>query len=341
MKKIICLLILSLLVLTGCSNTESSTGNIVDDAGNKVTLTEVPQKVAIVGLPPMVSFYLEFVGRVDYLCVISDGPIVTETSYFDANFDLSGVSRVGWMGFYAVEDVLAYEPDLILTSIGTDEYDLLIKTDVPTVGFDWGRDLVSEARRWTTQLGLIFDLEEKAEKVNALSLEIETLVDDALENKTKESTGLIMPWYSANGDLEVSSDVYAGGYWLEKLKLTNSASHYENLYSATMEEIYVMDPEFIFLTVTAFNPSDLINNTAYADHNWSLVRAAKEENVFAFPQGLFSSYALTCEASISLLLMADCVYGLDINIEEYVTKHFQNLGMVLTEAQITEYITQK
>ncbi|MFI3252216.1 MAG: ABC transporter substrate-binding protein [bacterium] len=342
MKKILGLLaLLTLTVTTGCTTSGSNFGNITDDAGNKVTITEVPENVAIVGLPPMVSFYLEFVGDVDRLGLIPAGPIVTSTTYGDRLYDLSDVPTTGWMGFYDVESVLAAEPDLIITSTGTDEYDLLVKSGIPTVGFTWGEDLISEARRWTTQLGLIFDLEEKAEKVNAVSLEIEGLVEEKLKNTTKTQTGLILPWYSGFGDLEVSSDFYAGGYWLDKLKLTNSAAHFDQLYSATMEDIYTMDPDFIFLTVTAYNPSDIINNTAYSTHNWSVVSAAQNGNVFAFPQGLFSSYALSTAAPLALLLMADCVYDLDLNLETYAKKHFDVLGMELTTAEITSYVTQK
>ncbi len=336
------------LSLSACTDEKDNTkedGSIVviDDNNNKTTFDEVPTNVAIVGLPPMVSFYLQFVGRVDYLAVIPDGPVVTETTYLTANFDLSGVARTGWMGNYDVEGVLATNPDLVITSSLSSHYETLRSAGINTVGFAWGDDVISEAKVWTERLGLIFDLEEKANAVIEQMESLETLVDSKLKDVKDESiNALIMPWYAdANGGVEVGSDEYISGYWLKKVGVTNAAKDFGKVYTASMEDIYNMNPDFLFLTVSAYNPSDLYNNTAVEGHDWSPVKAVQDNNVYKFPQGMFSWYSMSIEGSLALLFIADAIYDFDLDLKEYAKEYYEVLGMTLTDDDIDALVDQR
>ncbi len=189
MKKIICVLSLILfgITLTGCDsndneNKEEGAVTVVDDNNNTTVFDEAPSKVAIVGLPPMVSFYLQFVGDVERLALIPAGPVVTQTSYYNTNFDLTDVATTGWMGSYDVESVLAAEPDLVITSSLSSHYETLRAAGIKTVGFSWGDDVISEAKVWTKRLGQIFELENKADEVIEKMESLETLVDSKLES---------------------------------------------------------------------------------------------------------------------------------------------------------------
>ncbi len=350
MKKIIGLISIALLSVSlfGCDNSSEEVeteGSVVvtDDNNNKVTFNEVPSKVAIVGLPPMVSFYLQFVGNVDYLCLIPAGPVVTQTSYYNTNFDLSGVATTGWMGSYDVENVLAAEPDLVITSSLSPHYDTLRLAGINTVGFYWGDDVIAEAKVWTERLGKIFDLNEKATEVINQMEALENLVDSKLsEVKDSSIEALIMPWYAdATGGVEVGSDEYISGYWLKKVGVTNSAAHFGSVYTASMEDIYTMNPDFLFLTVSAYNPSNLYNNTAVNGHDWSPVKAVQDENVFKFPQGMFSWYSMSIEGSLALLFIADAIYDLEIDLKEEAKTFYNTLGMTLTDSDLDELLTQK
>lgn len=350
MKKIIGLFTVILLgfTLTGCLAEEENkdvVGAVVvtDDAGNETSFNEVPSNVAIVGLPPMVSFYLQFVGDVDLLGLIPAGPVVTQTSYYAANFDLSEVATTGWMGSYDVEPVLAAEPDLVITSTLSSHYDTLRAAGIPTVGFAWGDDVIAEAKVWTERLGLIFDLEEKADAVIESMETLETLVDTKLaEVKDSSINALIMPWYADDtGGVEVGSDEYISGYWLKKVGVTNSAKDFGATYTASMEHIYAMNPDFLFLTVSVYNPSDLYNNTAVANHDWSPVKAVQDKNVYKFPQGMFSWYSMSIEGSLALLFIADAIYDFDIDLKAYAADYYETLGMTVTSENLDDLLGQK
>ncbi len=349
MKKIISLIAMLLvgLSLVGCGEASGNVGSgsvvVTDDNGNKTTFDEAPSRVAIVGLPPMVSFYLQFVGDVDRLALIPAGPVVTQTSYAVTNFDLSGVATTGWMHSYDVESVLAADPDLVITSSLSAHYSTLRDAGIKTVGFAWGDDVISEAKVWTERLGQIFNLEKKATAVINYMESLETLVDSKLSTvKDSSINALIMPWYAnADGGIEVGSDEYISGYWLKKVGVTNSAKDFGIVYTASMEDIYNMNPDFLFLTVSPYNPSNLYNNTAVPSHDWSVVKAVQNQNVYKFPQGMFNWYSMSIEGSLALLFIADAIYDLDIDLKEYAEDFYELLGMTMTDSDLNELITQK
>ncbi len=151
-----------------------------------------------------------------------------------------------------------------------------------------------------------------------------------------------MPWYAdATGGVEVGSDEYISGYWLKKVGVTNSAKHFGSVYTASMEDIYTMNPDFLFLTVSAYNPSDLYNNTAVSSHDWSPVKAVQDKNVYKFPQGMFSWYSMSIEGSLALLFIADAIYDFDIDLKAYAKDFYETLGMTVTDSDIESLISQK
>ncbi len=376
MKRILSLimaLMLSVILLAGCSpaaddsDTEDSSQSgsesesqssesemahypitFTDQAGNEVTIEEEPTKIAVAGLPPFSSFLIQFTGTTDNI-VAMPGNSLNYPIWIDRVFPgFADIPTVGMGPNFEVEEILATEHDLIIVSSGHEEnYNILRESGIPTVGLTStadGTDTLKTANSWYEILGTIFDEEEKADALIENSSRIRDLVESTTATIADADmlSGLMLPDYSEN-IIEVSNNDYYGGFWLGTSGISNVAVDVVG-WESNMEEVIGFDPNVIYLSsFSAYTPSQMMSDGAVAGHTWSVIDAAENDRIFKFPVGLFNWYALSPDASLSLLWVATSAYPdayADVDISEEVKTHYSLFGIDLTDEEVADLLAQ-
>ena len=108
-----------------------------------------------------------------------------------------------------------------------------------------------------------------------------------------------------------------------------------------MEQIYEWDPDMIFITnFVPYLAEDLYNNAGFEGHDWSVVRAVQEGNVYKCPLGVYRWYPPSSDTPLMLLWMAQTIYPElfeDINLEEEMKDYYKNFyNIELTDEDIVK-----
>lgn len=355
MKKFSLVLVATMVasMLVGCGQEQEQVENqtdfeaitITDQGGFEVTIENEPVNIAIAGLPPFASFLIQFTGDTDNIACMP-GNSLTYPTWIDGAFEgYSDIPLVGMGPNYEVEEVLSKNPDLIICTTGMEEnYTAFRDTGIPTIGLNSsqnGNDNILNANDWITILGEVFNQTEKADAIVENNLAIQSLVSENAGNL--EMSGLMLPDYSEN-IIEVSNDDYYGGYWLASAGVSNVAKDVVG-WESTMEEVLAFNPDVIYLSAfSAYEPSDLMNDSAVAGHEWSATKAGENGAIYKFPTGLFNWYALSPDASMSMLWIALNAYPENFaqtDLNEEIKKHYELFGVELTDAQVENLLEQR
>lgn len=336
----LCMLLMGLPVIA------EGTTTVIDQGGHEVVLTGVPQRVAIAGLPPTTSFYLQLVGKPETL-VGMPAWSVNEPVWLARVFpDIMNTPTVGAGPNFEVEAVLALKPDLIICSTGFEEkYQAFRESGIPTLGLSstaHGINTLQTAESWLTILGQVFGEQGKAEAVIRHAKAVADKVEERLDGLAEKKRGLMLPDYSENV-LEVSNDEYYGGFWCQMGGLENVAKDVEG-WNAGMEEILTWNPDVVFLSAfSAYTPSQMVADQAVPGHAWSKTNAGNEKGIFKFPVGLFNWYALSPDAALSLLWQANCSYPdrfADIDMTQELLDYYAVFGIELTAEEASAALVQ-
>lgn len=321
---------------------------IVDEAGNEVIIESKPVNVAIAGIPPFPSYFIQFTNDTSLLGAIGANafnfPVWIERVFPD----FQEIPTVGMGPFYEVEDILATEPDLIICASAHEEnYQIFLESGIPTIGLDSGyagTNTLEATNGWYDVLGQIYDMQEKADALKANSNRISDLLDEKTATIAEEDKlyGLMMPDYSES-IIEVSNDDYYGGFWLEKAGIGNVAKEVVG-WESNMEEVIVMNPDIIFLSAfSEYTATDMLNDSAVEGHTWSVTSAGENGQIYKFPVGIFNWYALSPDAPITSLWVACNAYPevfTDIDLAQEVKLHYSLLGIDLTDDEIENILIQ-
>lgn len=106
----------------------------------------------------------------------------------------------------------------------------------------------------------------------------------------------------------------------------------------SMEQIYAWNPDVIFITnFTKAMPNDLYTN-AIAAHDWSEVKAVKDQQVYKMPLGIYRSYTPSADTPLTLLWMAKKIYPerfADIDLNKEVKDWYKDVfGVDITDADV-------
>ncbi len=320
---------------------------ITDQGGFDVTIDSKPLNVAMAGLPPFTSFFLQFTGDTDVIASMP-GNSITYPNWIERVFpEYANINVVGMGPNFEVEDILALEPDLIICSTGWEEkYQTFRETDIPTIGLSStsdGTNTIATTNSWISILGDVFNEQDKAKTIVENNNRLLELVNSKTADVQEKLTGLMLPDYSEN-IIEVSNDDYYGGFWLANSGMENSAKDIVG-WESNMEEILALNPDIIYLSAfSAYEPSDLLSDSAVAGHTWSATNAGQNGMIFKFPVGIFNWYALSPDSPISMLWIASSAYPElfdDVDITAEIKNHYSLYGINLTDEEVANLIEQR
>ncbi len=268
--------LLSLLVsmTIGCQP-QFQPGTYTDDAGRGVTINEIPQR--IVSHVPSITEMLFALGLGEKVVGVSD--------YCDYPEEAKSKTSVGNYFNPSIENIVALEPDLVLTDGHSEGIIQLESLGIPYMVID-PKDIdgiYKDLELIGKVTGTEGEAEELIEDMQDSIAQVLALVEGAPRVKVFyiiDATDLTLPWTAGPGSFVDALITMAGG--------ENIAAQAEGAWiQFSIEQIVNADPEIIILPAkhgTAFtSPETLIENPA-----WQGITAVKEGGIFIIDDDLVS-----------------------------------------------------
>lgn len=375
MKKLLCVLMASVMCISmfaGCGGTqkaeetntektnteeqvaetteaetaeESATRIIVDHAGNEVEIPTEINRIAITTITPLPSVYCLFDGSAERLVGISPSSMAAAENSLLVDV-IPGLADV-YTGFMNgsevnIEELLALDPDVVFYRQGTgDEYEKLSAAGIPAVCFSttqWGSNSIETFEAWVQLLGEVLNQQDKAEGIVEYGREVYDMIQGRLEGVAQEDMPRVLWLYKYSNGVITTAGTHFGQWWSEATGSVNVASELEGSPEVNMEQIYEWNPDKIFITnFVPYLSEDLYNN-AIEGHDWSVVKAVREGEVYKCPLGMYRWYPPSSDTPLMLMWLAKINHPdlfEDINMEEETVKYFKRFYDVdLTEEDL-------
>lgn len=326
---------------------ENGTRTIVDHAGHEVTLPAEINRIAITSITPLPSVYCMFEGSADRLIGISPSSMAAAENSLLAEIvpDIVDVPTDFMAGGEVnIEELIAMEPDVVFYRAGNEEeYQQLTAAGLTAVAFsttDWGSDSVETFEAWVTLLGEVLQEEDKAAGIAEYGREVYDMIQERVATVDESEKPRILFLYKySDGSIQTSGNSHFGQYWADATGAINVAEENDaSNVEINMEQVYEWDPDMIYITnFVPYLSEDLYNN-AIDGHDWSVVRAVQEENVYKCPLGVYRWYPPSSDTPLMLLWMAKTNYPElfeDIDLETEMKEYYKNFYNVeLTDENI-------
>lgn len=330
------------------SAAETSTRTIVDHLGNEVILPETIETIVTTSITPMPSVYCMFAGSAERLIGMSpSSKAAAENSILaDIMPEILEVSTDFMTGGEVnVEELLTMNPDVIFCNASKeDEYNQLRAAGLPVVAVStsqWGSDSVETFEGWVTLLGEVLGEEDKAAGITEYGREVYNMIQERVSTLDEsEKLSVLFLYNYKDGVIRTSGNSHFGQYWADATGTINVAEAQDaSSLEINMEQIYEWDPDIIYVSnFVPYLAEDFYNNEGYEGHDWSVVRAVQEGNVYKCPLGVYRWYPPSSDTPLMLLWLAKTNYPElfeDINLEEEMKSYYSEyFGIELNDEDI-------
>lgn len=333
----------------GLAGTEE-TRIVVDHLGNEVEVPVNIETIVTTSITPMPSVYCMFAGSAERLIGMSPSSKAAAENSLLADImpeicDVSTDFMTG--GEVNVEELLSMDPDVVFCNAREEEEYQQLKdaglTVIAVSTSQWGQDSVETFEGWVTLLGEVLGEEDKAAGITEYGREVYNMIQErvsALEDS--EKLRVLFLYNYKDGVIRTSGNSHFGQYWADASGAVNVAEDYDaSSLEINMEQIYEWDPDVIYVSnFVPYLAEDFYNNEGFEGHDWSVVRAVQEGNVYKCPLGVYRWYPPSSDTPLMLLWLAKTNYpelfediDLEQEIRDYYTEFF---GIELTDEDITK-----
>ena len=330
--------------------TSAAARTVVDDNDTKVEIPDQVNRVVVTNILPLASAVTVF---------LDNGKTVVgmhPASYSAAKTGLLGKlypdvlkADTSFMqgANLNVEALMALKPDLVLVNAPDKRtLDAVRNAGIPAFGISptkWHYDVIETHAQWMKSLAEIWpDQKGKGDLIDSRSKAIAKMVADRTKDlKPEERSKVLFLFRYDSRQIVTSGKNFFGQYWCNAVGAKNVAETVtaDNANAiVSMEQIYVWNPDVIFITnFTAAKPSYLLENKI-AGHDWSDIKAVKDKRVYKLPLGIYRSYTPSADTPLTLLWMAKQVYPsrfADIDLTKEVKAWYKDVfGVTLTDADV-------
>ena len=358
MKKILSLLLvlaMCMSILAGCSggeekeaNADTGTRVVVDHFGNEVEIPNNIETIATTSITPMPAVYCMFAGSAERLIGMSpSSKAAAENSILIDLFpELADVTTDFMSGSDVnVEELLTLNPDVVFCNTSSpEEYEKLRDAGLTVIGVSttqWGSNSIETFEGWVQLLGEVFNEKDKAEGITEYGRGIYDMIQErtaALDESEKPSVMFLYKY--SDGTIRTPGNSHFGQYWADATGATHIAKDVEvKDMEVNMEQIYEWNPDKIYITNFApYLAEDLYNNDAFEGHDWSVVRAVQEKQIYKCPLGVYRWYPPSSDTPLMLLWMAKINHPelfSDIDLEQEMKTYYEKFyGIQLKDSDI-------
>lgn len=331
------------------ANGEEATRTVVDHLGNEVEVPAEIETIVTTSILPLPSVYCMFAGSAEKLIGMSPSSMAAAENSLLAEImpeilDVSTDFMTG--GEVNVEELVAMNPDVVFCNASqTEEYEKLKAAGLTVIAVstsNWGSDSVETFEGWVTLLGEVLDEEDKAAGIAEYGREVYDMIQERVATVDESERPRVMFLYKYNdGVIQTSGNSHFGQYWAEATGAINVAEEQDaSGLEINMEQVYEWDPDMIYITnFVPYLPEDLYNN-AIEGHDWSVVTAVREGQVYKCPLGVYRWYPPSSDTPLMLLWMAKTNYPelfSDIDLEAEMKEYYQKFyGIELTDEDIVK-----
>lgn len=292
LKKLICCLILSCLLLNGCaapnaelpSKADSETAvTFTDDLGRQVTVDR-PQRVACM----IASF-------ADIWCIAGGAEqIVAATDATWTYYDLplrDDVVHLGAAKELNLEQLLACEPDLVLASCGTDR-NVALEETFDQMGINVAYFSVNSFEDYLRMLKVCTQIAGNAENYETYGIAVQTQVENALLRADGTRPSVLYIRATGSSCKVKNSEGSVLGEMLAALDCENIADRDNSLLEQlSMEEILLADPDYIFVVLQSADPTEaqkVLEMTLLRNPAWESLTAVREGRYYVMDPNLYN-----------------------------------------------------
>jgi len=285
MKKRILLILLTILLLTGCASAPAATGGmtLTDDLGRSVTVNQ-PQRAACL------------LGSYAQIWQLAGGEVIAtaDDAWDDLALDLpKDCVNLGNTKELSLEALLASQPDFILASSNTRQQlewrETLEATGIPTFYYN-----VSNFDSYLRLLDICTDLTGRKDLYETYGRAVQSQVEAVLEQAENRGTNPTVLCMRASASMVTvkNSEDNVLGEMLKALGCVNIAdSDTSLLENLSIEAILEADPAFIFLVqrgddsegMRAYVETMMAENPA-----WQQLTAVKEGRLYFMDKNLYN-----------------------------------------------------
>ena len=368
MKKVFCLflsVVFSVLLLSGCAETKinesifsdpgvtgdegAETRTIIDHNGDEVVLPVKIDRIAVTDIFPLPSVLSVFFDSAEKIVAMApasmtaaQNSLLSELYPEILNADTSAINGTE----VNTEELMKSDPQVVFynaSSVNVGE--TLKKAGFNAVAISvnkWDYDCIETLNQWLDLLSQIFpeDANDRAELVRSYSEDaIDLISERTSEISDTERARLFFLFQYSDESIITSGKNFFGQWWADAVGALNVGEEMteDNSVKTTMEQIYVWNPDTIFITnFTTAYPDDLYNNTVGA-YDWSSIDAVNNKRVFKMPLGMYRSYTPGVDTPVTLKWLAKTVYPdlfADIDITAETVEYYKAVfGVELTDEQ--------
>lgn len=289
MKKVIAVILLCSLVLSGCAAQETERPEtpgavrFTDDLGREVVVQN-PQRVACL----TASF-------ADIWCLAGGAEsVVAATDATWKYFDLplgEDVVRLGAAKTLNLEQLLACEPDLVLASCGPDR-NVELEQTFAEMGLNVAYFDVDSFDDYLRMLDVCTRLTGQTENYARYGTSVRERVEAAVARADGSQPTVLYIRVTGSGYKVKNSEGSVLGEMLAAMDCRNIADIGDTgLEQLSMEHILAADPQHIFLVLQGSDPTDaqqILETTLLNDPAWQSLTAVREGRVHLMDQNLYN-----------------------------------------------------
>ncbi len=313
---------------------QKGTITIVDHTGGEIVIPSKIERVVIDQVPLAATYVMFNKGKCDRLVGMSESVMqsIKGTELVNIAPEILEVSTKHNRGELNIEEMLKLKPDVVLYNAGNEEHrELFKKVGVPAVGFSTSGDPTKLYSEWLKLLEKTFQEEGKMNDVINYG---QNMIDRVKERTSKidekdKKNALILFNISDNGLRVSGANKHFGHFWLENINVKNAAGSVEGIKEVNMEQLYVWDPDIIFIPgpgQSKVTSKDVINNEV-KNYDFSSLKAVQNGEVFSSKLGMWSWYTPNPDAPLVLTWLAKEAYPdlfKDINLEAETKTYYKN-----------------
>ncbi|MBR4780963.1 MAG: ABC transporter substrate-binding protein [Lachnospiraceae bacterium] len=320
---------------------------VTDHAGNSVEVPNVINRIVVADIYPMASVLTVFFDSAEKIVGMA-APCMSAAKngllgelypeILNAKTDFIDGTNVN------IEELLKLNPDVVFYSAGSKEEGEAYKNaGIPAIAISpgkWGYDAIETLNQWIETLVQLFPENDKSKIVREYSEKTYKMVQERVSGLSDaDKVKVFFLFQYSDSNIMTSGKKFFGQWWCDAIGAKNAAEELEkdNSVAVNMEQIYVWNPELIFITnFNTAKPDDLYGNTV-GSYDWSEIEAVKNKQVYKMPLGMYRSYTCGVDTPVTLLWLAKTVYPTlfeDIDITAETKKYYQEVfGITLTDEQ--------
>ena len=307
---------------------------VTDHAGNEVEIPATVERIVVCDIYPLPSILTVFFDSAEKIVGMAPpsmsaaknsllGKLYPEILNASTSF-INGTT-------VNIEELAALKPDIVFYNAGNKSLGEEI-TYAGLTGFamsagKWGYDALETLNQWIKTFDEIFPGNDKYEVVEKYGKEVQKLVEERTASIEEKKKILFLFQYNEN-QVVVNGNPSFGFWWTGAIGGVNTVEEKTeaNSLPVSMEQIYAMDPDVLFVTNFTTASADDIYENKIGTYDWSVVKAVKDKNVFKMPLGMYRSYTSGVDSPVALLWLAKAAYPEafeDVDITEYTKDYYK------------------